>query len=323
METCPKVSDRVDPGFLPPRDGWRTEGGRWNGFIGRILLVAGFIWAAWLDPWSLSQRDPAVLAGSPRMAARQAQAVVLGMAFLQLIVAGAVAGNARAWPQRGASWLTGLGTLLYTAGYALASAWSPSVWLIPAGALLNLGGFALLLAQLGRGGSPRIWRLVLPVICLGMLLDVVMGLFTVNPEQFLPAYLGPEDGVRLRMLRLARAAAIALPVVALFYEGLAARGPSSSAGAARPSRPLVRRGRHVGHSRPGRIHPCWREVLFTVAGPDHVCGRLRRCRAGASSRALPGGVGLAPHRDEYGRRPVYGPVRLRWAFARPGLLPRL
>ncbi|HWG42061.1 MAG TPA: hypothetical protein VN688_04690 [Gemmataceae bacterium] len=223
MEPCPKLSDRGgDLEFLPQRDDGRTEGGCWNGFIGRLLLLAGFIWAAGLDPWSLSQRDPAVLVGSPRMAARQAQAVMLGMAFLQLIVAGAIAGDARAWQRRMAAWLTGLGTLLYTAGYALMPSWSSSVWLIPAGALLNLGGFALLLEQLGRGDSPRIWLVVLPVICLGMLLDVVMGLFAANPEHFLPVYLGAEDGVRLRMLRLARAAAIALPAVALLYEGLAA-----------------------------------------------------------------------------------------------------
>ena len=49
------------------------------------------------------------------------------------------------------------------------------------------------------------------------------GLFAVNAGLFLPAYLGPDDGARLRMLRLARAAAIALPAVALLYEGLAAR----------------------------------------------------------------------------------------------------
>jgi hypothetical protein len=220
MEPYPKLGD---PGFPPRNDGGRTEGGRWNGFLGRLLLLAGFLWAAWLDPWSLRQSDPATLTGSPQMAARQAQAVVLGMAFLQLIVAGAVAGDKRAWERQAVSGCTGLGALLYTAGYTLAPAWSPSVWLIPAGALLNLAGFALLLVRLGRGDRPWIGWLVFPVICLGMLLDVVMGLFAANPGHFLPAYLGSEDGVRLRMLRLARAAAIALPVVALFYEGLACR----------------------------------------------------------------------------------------------------
>src|SRR5439155_12060618 len=115
------------------------------------------------------------------------------------------------------------GALLYAVGYALAPAARPAVWLVLVGALLNFVGFALLLLRVSGG----VWRVVLPVICLGMALDGVMGLFTVNADLFLPAYLGPADGVRLRMLRLARAAAIALPAVALLYEGLAARAANN------------------------------------------------------------------------------------------------
>jgi hypothetical protein len=196
--------------------------GRWNGLIGRALLLAGFLWAAWLDPWSLSEADPGALPGSARMAARQAQAVVVGMAFLQLIVEGALGlSGVRPRGRRTVAWLTGLGALLYSAGYTLATSRPPGVWLIPAGALLNFIGFAVLLGLVGRGRV--VWRVVLPIVCLGMLLDAVMGLFTADPDRFLPAFLGPEDGVRLRMLRLARAAAVALPAVALLYEGLAYR----------------------------------------------------------------------------------------------------
>ena len=61
--------------------------GRWNRRIGWALLIAGFAWAAWLDPWSLSEHDPARVAGSARMIARHGQAVVLAMAFLQLLTA--------------------------------------------------------------------------------------------------------------------------------------------------------------------------------------------------------------------------------------------
>jgi hypothetical protein len=211
-----------------------TAAGGWNDLIGRALLLAGFLWAAWLDPWSLSEPDPTALPGSARMAARQAQAVVVGMAFLQLVVSGALRlGRGGPGGRRAVAWLTGVGALLYAAGYALVPVWPPGVYVIPAGALLNLLGFALLLGQVG--GSSGVWRVVLPVVCLGMLLDAVMGLFAADPSAFLPAYLGPEDGVRLRMLRLARAAAVALPAVALLYEGLAARVDFD--------RPLARRGR--------------------------------------------------------------------------------
>lgn len=225
MKPVPKVRDRgIGPRSLPRDDESETaRAGRWNDYIGRVLLVIVFLWAIGLDPWSLSERDPAALPGSLRMAVRQAQAVVLGMAFLQLIVAGALAGEAWTWKRRATSWLTGSGALLYSAGYTLSPVWPPILWLIPAGATLNGLGFALLLDLPGRGGESRVWAVALPVICLGMLLDTVMGLFAASPEQFLPEFLGPDDGVRLRMLRLARAAAIALPAVALLFEGLATR----------------------------------------------------------------------------------------------------
>jgi hypothetical protein len=228
MDTWPQP-----PSQKTPPAPWRGVG-RWNGFLGRVLLLAGFAWGAWLDPWSLSERDPAALPGSARMAARQAQAVVIGAAFLQVIAAAALAvGGPRAGFRPVAAGLTGLGTVLYTAGYALAASFPGAVRLIPAGAALNLGGFALLLAAAWKEPGASVWRVVLPVICLGMLLDVAMGLFAADPARFLPASLGPDDGVRLRMLRLARAAALALPAVALLYEGLAVRAHG----------PLVRRGR--------------------------------------------------------------------------------
>jgi hypothetical protein len=58
-----------------------------NRWLGWSLLVAGFVCAAWLDPWSLAERDPAALAGTPVPHVRHAQAVILAMAFAQLLVA--------------------------------------------------------------------------------------------------------------------------------------------------------------------------------------------------------------------------------------------
>jgi hypothetical protein len=204
--------------------------------LGRVLLFVGFVWAIWLDPWSLSETDPAALLGSPSMAARHAQAVVVGMAVLQLIIAAALgAGGERRKARCAVALLSGLGASVYSAGYALAPFAPPAVWLIPAGALLNLAACALLFTVVGRGPGTGVWRVILPVICLGMVLDAAMGLFAAEPAWFLPSYLGPPDGVRMRMLRLARAAAIALPAVTLLFEGLAARAASG--------RPLARQGR--------------------------------------------------------------------------------
>jgi hypothetical protein len=56
-----------------------------------------------------------------------------------------------------------------------------------------------------------------------MLLNTLMGLFYVDPQFFLPDYLHGEDGVRQRMLRLAQVAAIALSLLTLLFEALAAK----------------------------------------------------------------------------------------------------
>lgn len=206
--------------------------GRWNRRIGWTLLVAGFAWAAYLDPWSLSEHDPTHLMGSARMAARYGQAVVLGAAFLQLLAADLLTAAGR--PVRAVAALTGVGAAVYAAGH-IWRLWQPeAAWLIPAGALLNAAGFAVLAtAAAGRRGCE--WaRVILPVLCAGMLLDAAVGLARADPSAFSLAFLGPEDGVRPRMLRLARAAVTALSLTAFLYQGLAAR--------VGPARPLVRGG---------------------------------------------------------------------------------
>jgi hypothetical protein len=206
--------------------------GRWNRCIGWALLVAGFASAAWLDPWSLSERDPALITGGARMVARHGQAVVLAMAFLQLLSAELLAAaGPRARP---AGLLTGLGALLYAAGYVLEPWQAEVVLLVPVGAVLNAAGFGVLGVEFA-GRRYCAWaRVILPILCLGMILDGVMGLGRASPAPLSLAYLGPEDGVRLRMLRLARVAVTALSVTAFLYQGLAER--------VGPTRPLVRTG---------------------------------------------------------------------------------
>jgi hypothetical protein len=201
-----------------------ARSGRLNHQLGWTLLATGFAWAAWLDPWSLSETDPVLLTGSRRMATRHAQAVVLGMGFLQLLVAHLRA-TTRLPPRafQLSSWLVACGGVLYALGYGLIAQWTEGAWLIPLGALLNLAGFSLL-AWIGpRQPGARELRLMLLVVAFGMLLDEVMALFVLSPDAFLPGYIGSEDGVRQRMLRLARAAAIALPVLMLLYRDLAIR----------------------------------------------------------------------------------------------------
>jgi hypothetical protein len=192
----------------------------WNARLGWALLLAGWTWAVGLDPWSLSEPDPAALLGSARMAARHAQAVVLAMGFLQIAVALLPRG------QRLASGLTIAGSLIYAAGYVSLATVVPLAFLIPLGALLNLLGFAVLAGAMFRSHPGLGPRAVVVVFCLGMAIDLAVGLFTTFPD-LTPAVLGPEDGVRQRMLRLARVAATALSLLVLLYQQRADRaGPS-------------------------------------------------------------------------------------------------
>src|SRR5258708_1662434 len=198
--------------------------GRWNRQLGWAMLVVGFAGAVALDPWSLSERDPTLLVGSPRMAIRQTQAVVIGMAFLQLMVAQILSmASVHGRVQAMAPCLSALGALVYTAGYFLHVAWTGSPWLMVAGALLNFVAFALLALAGGVRQARRDVEAVLLVFCFGMLVDALMGLFAADPLRFLPDYIGRDDEVRPRMLRLARAAAIALPMLTFLYQGLATR----------------------------------------------------------------------------------------------------
>jgi hypothetical protein len=58
-------------------------------------------------------------------------------------------------------------------------------------------------------------RAVLAILLLGMVIDTVSGLYATDAGSWLLINLGPEDGVRQRMLRLARVAATALSLLTL------------------------------------------------------------------------------------------------------------
>lgn len=188
-----------------------------NHVLGWLLVAAGFGWAVWLDPWSM--RAPA----AEVLAARQAQGVLLAMALLQLLVGRLLRGGFTSGPRaRTVSLTTAAGALAYAGGYVLQLAWPNAGSLIVAGALLNAAGFGPLAVTAARQEVPPPVRIALGVLVFGTLLDAVMGLRGVLPAAF-PAYLGAEDEVRLRMLRLARVAAIALPVQAILFQETADR----------------------------------------------------------------------------------------------------
>jgi hypothetical protein len=212
-----------------------------NERLGWLLLLAGLSAAVGLDPWSLSERDPAALLGSVRMAARHAQAVVLAMGFLQIAVALLLRENTLPRRLRSvASLVLVLGTLVYAAGYVGVVLRPGDAWLIASGAAVNLFGFALLGWAAWRTPVAVEVRVALATFLLGMAIDTVSGLCAVDAWSSLLIDLGPVDGVRQQMLRLARVAATALSLLTLLYRDLAA------AGAAQPGNRWSRLGLLIG-----------------------------------------------------------------------------
>src|SRR5262249_13160995 len=109
------------------------------------------------------------------------------------------------------------GTLVYAAGYTGLIVTPAAAWLIPLGAAVSLAGFGLLGWAAFRLPVTAEVRAVLSVFLFGMAIDIASGLFALDAAHFLPAAVGPEDGVRQRMLRLARVAATALPLLVLLF----------------------------------------------------------------------------------------------------------
>ncbi len=197
------------------------SGGEFNRWLGWSLVLAAFVMAIGLDPWSLGETDAAVWLGSPQMYARHAQAVLLGMGFLNLAVARILCRTPSRPLERLVVALLGGGTIVYCVSYLAGVAWPVAHCFVPLGAAANFAGFAIWLYCLRReSASSFVFRVVLMVFCFGMLLDVVMGILVAAPSSWQPEFLGPLDGVRLRMMRLARAAVIALSLLSLLHDEL-------------------------------------------------------------------------------------------------------
>jgi len=191
-----------------------------NRFLGWGMVALGFVWAAGLDPWALGTSGAE---GVQRLALRQAHGVLLGMGFLQLLVARL--NRRQSEGPTAACWLTAIGAVTYSTGHVVRLHYPSLGWLIPVGALFNVAGFGWLLRVYLHAGAGLAVRLALTAVVFGMVLDAGMGLCSMRPE-LLATYLGPEDGVRLRMLRLARVASIALPIQAILYDRLRQHAPA-------------------------------------------------------------------------------------------------
>ena len=198
--------------------------GRFNRLLGWTMLILGMAIMAILDPWIFSQQNPDQLLGSSRMQLRHAQGVILAMALLQLVVGYVL--TTGAFQSRfsvQSSIITGIGAIIYAGGYMLLVFHASGGWFVVAGCLLNITAFLKPLRVEIRGSGAWHIQTILPILCFGIFLDLLMSLFIFQPTLFFPVWLGTEDQVRLRMLRLARVAVIALTVLTLLYFDLANR----------------------------------------------------------------------------------------------------
>ena len=116
--------------------------------------------------------------------------------------------------------LSALGCALAALGYI------SSPRLVAAGGLLSAAAYFTLLRQLQQTET-RALRVSIAMICCGMALIAAMAL-SEWPEALMPfSGLGPVDGFTRRALRLARVAAIALPVLSLLFTALCSKAGSA------------------------------------------------------------------------------------------------
>ena len=149
--------------------------------------------------------------------------VMIGVLGVFQLAADSLWRNDRAFHEgRVAARLSAVACLVAALGYGLGRNWSHAPWLTAAGAALNL---VLLLAlgsrlRLRQGGIGLL--MVVAIIALGMLSMASLALAELQPESFRIALLGPYEEYTLRALRLARVAAIVLPVLTLLQRDLPA-----------------------------------------------------------------------------------------------------
>lgn len=120
------------------------------------------------------------------------------------------------------AWLLSAGTTAYAAGVLLALLSLPA-WLMPAGTLALLAGIALVWRAPVTDWNGHERRILAGLLFAGVALDGALIFAVLTPESAMAIYLGPADGLRCRLLALARVAAMALPALALLYQQAARR----------------------------------------------------------------------------------------------------
>ncbi len=165
----------------------------------------------------------------PALANDSRMASLMGMAVLQLGAAQILSRAARIGriPPI-VEWLIGLGAAAYALSTIPDIRSAGGAWLIVAGALVNLTGFMVLVGTVSRWASARDLRMILFIFTFGAVLLALIELIAASPSLLLAVPVGPEDGIRLRMLRLARAAGMTLPALTLLHHGLAVKADPSS-----------------------------------------------------------------------------------------------
>jgi hypothetical protein len=174
-----------------------------------LLFAAGFAFGAWLDPTAFGGTLPV-----PFRPLRYAQASFFWMAALQWCLAEILARSGRT------SYLSIAGAALFVAGWVGRLLQPELSWLVLAGALLNLVALGRVAIRPPQEWDAWVLRVALSVLAFGLLIDAASGPVLAGGELVLRSLLGPEDALPLRMLRLARAASLALPAFVLLYPDL-------------------------------------------------------------------------------------------------------
>lgn len=157
-------------------------------------------------------RDPAAW-----FAWREAQTALIRSAFFLLLMDRLLSVEALAGLRRQAARVLTPAALFYALGFCVLQ---PGLRvLVPIAGMANAVVLAWCFARVFSGPAPIFVRSRTLVIAFGVLVDVALALCEWDPG-FTPDWLGAADGVRLRMLRLARIAAIALPLLATLHEDL-------------------------------------------------------------------------------------------------------
>ena len=126
-------------------------------------------------------------------------------------------------------WLIHHGAISYAAGCVVGLFFQPLLLLAPLGALGVVAGLALLLPRTAAGWEHRELRLpARDFCCSGPALEVALSFCEVVSEVLATPIADPNT-LPMRMLRLARVAAVTLPVLALLYRRLAERRVLASA----------------------------------------------------------------------------------------------